>query len=595
MPTPLETISYKNAPNLTAGSTVAVAPTGTPLGGGGGGSWGGSTAPVVPPLIVSTDDKARGDISKIQTQFTDITKNQQIAQQTADQKKVEDTALYEKNPYWKRPTEDIPAYNARIAEMRAGGLIPPAETSAVDEEIKKTDTTTTIADSLLEDEKKRVETENARLDTDYNAMKASLDGAYAGKDITPEQQAELNLVNQKFDQLKNLQITANKNYEGGVTAMGLVSGRSRYAPELEAGNIQGAVNAGITKLNELEAERATTLNTLKQAFITKNVDRIKDAWEAYSKVTAQKATNLKELNAKLSEAEKSQREWNYKIAQDSITNAFNDKKLTWDQKQDVLNNTLAQNQFDETKANNLRNYALRQEELQIKRDEVANKKVEAQRSIQIAGLDPDAPDYMNQVLALSAGGKPVDVATRTKISKGVMVLGQLTELQKTIKGASTGPILGILRSANPYDTKAALIQAQLTSIVPNLARGTYGEVGVLTDNDVALYSKTLPNLKSTEQIRNALLAMTVKTVQRSIETELQIAAGTGLDIAGLKNVWQQVKTKADELNQSIGINPGDDDLTQFYSNVDEGTRMKIEQFINENPEATESEIIEIFK
>lgn len=601
----LEAISYKNAPNVTGTITA-------PSGGGGGGSWGTETtaAPVVTPapvetptgnvkpLIISTPDEAKKEVANIQTQLGTITQNQQIAQQTAAQKKAEETALYEKNPYWVRPGEKTDAYNARIAEMRAGGVIPPAETtSEVDQKIKEAGGVTdfTAENTILADEKKRVEAENKKLDEDYVAMQTSLDNAYAGKDITPEQKAELDLVNQKFNDLKELQITANKNYEGGVTAMGLVSGRSRYAPELEAGNIQSAVNSGISKLNSLEAERARTINELKQAFITKNVEKIQKAWENYSKVTSQKATNLKELNAKLSEAEKAQREWNYKVAQDSITNAFNNNKFSWEQKQDILKNTLEQNKFDYQKTQDLRDYALKQEELQIKRDEIANKKVEAQKSLQIAGLNPDDPNYLQNMMALSSGGKPVDVATRTKISKGLLVLSQLTELQKNIKNADTGPIIGILRSANPWDTKAQLISAQLTSIVPNLARGTYGEVGVLTDNDVALYSKTLPNIKSTEELRNAVLAMTVKTVQRSIETELQIAAGTGLDVAGLKNVWERVKTQSDALNQSLGINPQDSDLNEFYASKDEATQVAIENFVKANPDATDADIINKFK
>jgi len=72
--------------------------------------------------------------------------------------------------------------------------------------------------------------------------------------------------------------------------------------------------------------------------------------------------------------------------------------------------------------------------------------------------------------------------------------------------------LGRLRNLNPYDTDAQTLKAQLTSLIPNLARGVYGEVGVLTDNDVRMYSQTIPNLTQTEDVNNAILGMTLKVI-----------------------------------------------------------------------------------
>jgi uncharacterized protein (UPF0335 family) len=162
------------------------------------------------------------------------------------------------------------------------------------------------------------------------------------------------------------------------------------------------------------------------------------------------------------------------------------------------------------------------------------------------------------VIRASAGGKDVDATTVTSFEKAYNVIGQLADLSNTIengvtlsdgtkiKGA-TGPILGIIRSNNPYDEQAKLIQAQLTAIVPNLARGIYGEVGVLTDNDVKLYSQTLPNLKSTEDVRDLILSATIRSVQRSIENKIRVQAGLGRDVSGLLNSYQEIKATADSL------------------------------------------------
>ena len=181
--------------------------------------------------------------------------------------------------------------------------------------------------------------------------------------------------------------------------------------------------------------------------------------------------------------------------------------------------------------------------------EVSKRKTEAKKAGDIVGI-----------IRASAGGKDTEASFNQTFEKAVNVIYQIADLQTTIENgkviknadgtetkipSATGPILGIIRSLNPYDTKAQLIKAQLTAIVPNLARGIYGEVGVLTDNDVALYSKTLPNLKSTEELRNALVGIAIRSVQRSIENKIKINANR--DLTHLEDVYLQVKKLADDM------------------------------------------------
>lgn len=151
------------------------------------------------------------------------------------------------------------------------------------------------------------------------------------------------------------------------------------------------------------------------------------------------------------------------------------------------------------------------------------------------------------VIRASAGGKDPDATTINSFEKSLTVLSQLDDLKNSLKGEKTGPIVGILRSNNPFDVKARQIQAQLTAIIPNLARGTYGEVGVLTDNDVRIYQQTIPNLTSQEELAEALLGLTLKTVQRGIENKIRLQAGLGRDMSGIESIWSQVKSQADNL------------------------------------------------
>jgi len=168
------------------------------------------------------------------------------------------------------------------------------------------------------------------------------------------------------------------------------------------------------------------------------------------------------------------------------------------------------------------------------------------------GLTPEqAADPFIQKMANSAGGKPLAVTDTQAFEKGLGVLGQLGLLQENIKGTKTGPIMGTFRGANPWDTNAQTIKAQLNAIVPNLARGVYGEVGVLTDNDIKTYSKTLPNLTSTEAVRTAVLGITVDLVGKSLKRKLQVNEANGKDVSGFIDLYTEMQNTRDSIFQTI--------------------------------------------
>lgn len=165
----------------------------------------------------------------------------------------------------------------------------------------------------------------------------------------------------------------------------------------------------------------------------------------------------------------------------------------------------------------------------------------------MAKLDPDSPTFTLDMVRASAGGKTPTGEQTKPINKASLVLSQLADLQKNVSEASTGPILGILRDNNPYDVKAQLIRAQLQAITPNLARGVYGEVGVLTDNDIKNYIQTLPNLKKPEEANKLILAMTLKVVKNSVDSNLQVLAAEGRDVSGFEPILANFNRKIAEL------------------------------------------------
>ena len=153
----------------------------------------------------------------------------------------------------------------------------------------------------------------------------------------------------------------------------------------------------------------------------------------------------------------------------------------------------------------------------------------------------------------------------TSMEKTISVLGQLGVLQdgltnNTAEGLDssgkktmikTGPIVGTFRSKNPWDTKAQTIKAQLNAIVPNLARGVYGEVGVLTDNDIKIYSKTIPNISSTKDVINAVLYITVDLIKRNVEIKIKNQAAGQRDMSGYAETYADIKNQANEILSKI--------------------------------------------
>lgn len=177
-----------------------------------------------------------------------------------------------------------------------------------------------------------------------------------------------------------------------------------------------------------------------------------------------------------------------------------------------------------------------------------------------------------QNLLATEGGKSLTDTSIQKLDKGLTVLAQLGVLQKNVEGVKTGPLVGAFKSANPWDTQGQTIKASLNAIVPNLARGIYGEVGVLTDNDIKTYSGTIPNLKSTEDVRNAVLYITLDMIGKSIKNTLSVNAAAGRDVSGFTDIYTEMESTK---NSILGTIPGasvpkafqsqsqDDFLSQF--------------------------------
>lgn len=171
-----------------------------------------------------------------------------------------------------------------------------------------------------------------------------------------------------------------------------------------------------------------------------------------------------------------------------------------------------------------------------------------------------AGDIYGAMRASAGGGQVSDTAAQ-KFEKTANVIDQLQGLTSVLKdkkalkavGVDSSPFWGWVQGKNPWSKEGQEISAQLQAIVPNLARGVYGEVGVLTDKDIELYRKTLPNLKQPEDIQKSITTLTLRSLRNSLENQIKIQSGLGNDLSGLVPFYSQIDETVRQMENDLGI------------------------------------------
>jgi hypothetical protein len=130
------------------------------------------------------------------------------------------------------------------------------------------------------------------------------------------------------------------------------------------------------------------------------------------------------------------------------------------------------------------------------------------------------------------GGKTL-LAEQTKILANISeVAAALDSIEPELNAVENrGPIMGLIRGANPYDVVAQRIEALVNGLVPKVARGVFGEVGVLTDQDIAHYKKILPSMKSQPELATVLLADLRRKLDQTRIANLDVFQKAGYDVS----------------------------------------------------------------
>lgn len=162
--------------------------------------------------------------------------------------------------------------------------------------------------------------------------------------------------------------------------------------------------------------------------------------------------------------------------------------------------------------------------------------------------DKDAK--IEDIMYLSAWWWPMWDSSRQSLAKVKQAYAQVLDVSKKIGEMTTWPVRWRIRNVNARDTDAQVLGAQLIAAIPNVARWVYWEVWVLTDADVELYKKTLPSLKSTEEVNQALTAMTIRAMANSYKSRLQTEAWAWIDVSLFAGDYSFLMQEADALLKS---------------------------------------------
>lgn len=148
-----------------------------------------------------------------------------------------------------------------------------------------------------------------------------------------------------------------------------------------------------------------------------------------------------------------------------------------------------------------------------------------------------------------------------KIQKSLSALGSMETLQGLLSQGKdgidvSGPVKGRLRTLITQfggDANASAINATIQGLIPTVARGIFGEVGVLTDADIANYRKTVPNLNATGEQNKLISLVMYDVLSRSLKNTLVSNARNQTNVSGFLSDYQDVESRINTLKSNLGV------------------------------------------
>jgi hypothetical protein len=146
--------------------------------------------------------------------------------------------------------------------------------------------------------------------------------------LTASQQASINATQAQFNQIAQLQLIANKSYQGAVALAGNREGLNIQNPQEYFAQSNQAITDGLNKINSLDATAAVTLSTLTQSFMDKDYTLINDNYTALQKTLEDKQTAITALQTRTDDMYKYTQDYNQKAQEFAATQAKETQEFT---------------------------------------------------------------------------------------------------------------------------------------------------------------------------------------------------------------------------------------------------------------------------
>ncbi len=419
-------------------------------------------------------------------------------------------------------------------------------------------------------------------DTLVGKMSSQLDSLIAGTiPLTGPQHALINSLKTQLTQNKELQKIANESYTGAVTTAAFRSG-GEYTPEQMAGKIQSSLSEGISKIQSLDSNAAVTIANLQQEFQKDNFAAVNKQYDLLTKQLDDKASLIKDTYQTTVKALQDVRDYDMKRKQDEITNQLASDKFTWKQKQDLVDNAVAQGHL-----------SLDQAKFKLETSKYADEQSMKSLMMNNPGENPDALALANQFsqtgkiptpaelkFANTSAGQVAQIAKEAPKAKGVIVnkntgvadskmstteqqdftrlyniVSNVQKLKDLDEKRIGGVVSGTLGKVFGSDDQAQYLTLR-KAIVDDIARMQSG--AALTPDEVAFYEDYLPGRfsetlglgqDSASKIANFESIMNDRLKQRLDVNNLSIYGYSKVPIGGQEYTVGDVVTGADGTTQ----------------------------------------------
>ncbi len=168
----------------------------------------------------------------------------------------------------------------------------------------------------------------------FDSLNSALNGTYP---LSASQQSQVDGLKAQFQQLIKSQETANANYTGGMTVAQNLYGMGNSMTGL--GEIKSTVDAGISKIADLNSKMSTAVSQMEQMFQDGNIKNLQSTYGLYTQAVKERQDELDKIQAATQKAIVDQRNDARQQEQMRLTALMDDHTIDYQTKQNEMAQT----------------------------------------------------------------------------------------------------------------------------------------------------------------------------------------------------------------------------------------------------------------